>query len=95
MFVADRTSGRLLEGRIHSTLNELASLRDSVRGDLEIRVSSFVPRMSLNAFNLGEPNGFMSIQHYENRPVGDSLPVFRLDCEVGLANPASLIPAGS
>ena len=83
MRVADRSGERLLEGRIRSTLNELASLRDSARGHPEIRVCSFVPRVSLNAFNLGEPNGVMFIQHYEHRPAGDSLPVFRLDRKDG------------
>jgi hypothetical protein len=83
MRAADRTGERLLEGRIHGTLNELASLRDTGGGQLEIRICSFVPRISLNAFNLGEPNGVLFIQHYEHRPAGDSLPVFRLDSKDG------------
>jgi hypothetical protein len=83
MRVADRTSERLLEGRIRGTLNELASLRDGVRGQMEIRVCTFVPRMSLNAFNLGEANGAVFIQHFQHQPTGDSLPVFRLDVKDG------------
>jgi hypothetical protein len=83
MRVADWTGERLLEGRIRSTLSELASLRDGARGEIEIRVCPFVPRASINAFNLGEPNGVMFIQHYEHRPAGDSLPVFRLDGKDG------------
>lgn len=67
MRVADRTSERLLESRIRSTLNELASLRDGARGQMEIRVCTFVPRMSLNAFNLGEANGAVFVQHYQHR----------------------------
>jgi hypothetical protein len=84
MRVADRTGERLLEGRIRNTLNELAGLRGgNGHGPLEIRVCSFVPRMSVNAFNLGEPGGVMFIQHYEYRPAGDSVPVFRLDGKDG------------
>ena len=80
---ADRTGERLLEGRIRNTLNELVSLRDAAHGQLEIRVCSFVPRMSVNAFDLGEPGGVMFIQHYEHRPAGNSVPVFRLDGKDG------------
>ena len=83
MRVADRTRERLLEGRIRHTLNELASLPDGSHGQLEIRTCSFVPRMSVNALNLREPNGVMFIQHYQYRPPGDSLPVFRLDVKDG------------
>ena len=81
--VADRTGDRLLEGRIRNTLNELGSLQDGAHGQLEIRVCSFVPRVSVNAFSLGEPGGVMFIQHYEHRPAGDSAPVFRLDSKDG------------
>jgi hypothetical protein len=83
MRAADRTGERLLEGRIRNTLNELAGLRGGVQGQAEIRVCSFVPRQSLNAFNLGEPNGVMFVQHDEHRPAGDSAPVFRLASKDG------------
>jgi hypothetical protein len=58
---ADRTRERLLEARISSTLRELVSLPDGP-GQLEIRVCSFVPRMSVNAFNLDQPGGVIFIQ---------------------------------
>ena len=70
---ADRTGERLLEGRIRNTLKELASLRDSAHGQLDIRVCSFVPRISVNAFNLGMPGGVLFIQFYEHRPTSDSV----------------------
>jgi hypothetical protein len=79
----ERSGDRLLEARISSTLRELASLPDG-RGQLEIRVCSFVPRMSVNAFNLDQPGGVIFIQHYEHRPVHDSTPVFRLDSTDGI-----------
>ena len=81
--VADRTGEQLLEGRIRSTLKELASLREGAHGHLEIRVGSFVPRVSVNALNMGDPTGALFIQHYEHRPGGDSSPVFRLDSKDG------------
>lgn len=80
---ADRNGEQLLEGRIRSTLIELASLRDSAPGQLDIRVCSFVPRISVNAFNLGMPGGVLFIQFYEHRPASDSVPVIRLGSKDG------------
>jgi hypothetical protein len=80
---ADRTGERLLEGRIRNTLKELASLRDSAQGQLDIQVCSFVPRISVNAFNLGQPGGVLFIQFYEHRPASDSVPVICLDGKDG------------
>lgn len=51
----DPAGERLLEGRIRSTLSELASLPRGERGRLDIRFCSFVPRISVNAFNLDHP----------------------------------------
>jgi hypothetical protein len=80
---ADRTGERLLEGRIRNTLKELASLRDSAQGQLDIQVCSFVPRISVNAFNLGQPGGVLFIQFFEHRPASDSVPVICLDGKDG------------
>jgi hypothetical protein len=74
---------RLLESRIRSTLSELASLPRGEPGELEIRFCYFVPRMSVNAFNLGQDGSVMFIQHYEHRPAHDSAPVFCLDSTDG------------
>jgi hypothetical protein len=69
--VADRLREQLLAGRIRGTLDELAFLRDSTHGQLEVRVCSFVPRIRIYAINLGEPDGVMFVEHYEHRPVGN------------------------
>jgi hypothetical protein len=81
--VADRLRESLLAGRIRGTLEELAFLRGSAHGQLEVRVCSFVPRAAIYALNLGEPDGVVFVQHYEHRPVGDSAPVFRLNASDG------------
>jgi hypothetical protein len=74
----------LLEGRIRSTLTELAALRENTRGQIEIRVCSFVPRFGVTAFDLGKPGGSLFIQLYQHRPPsGDTAPIFLLEARDG------------
>lgn len=72
------------EGRIRNTLDELTLLHKNTSGLLEIRTCSFVPRIGVYAFNVGEPDGVLFIQHYEYQPERDSAPVFRLDADDGV-----------
>lgn len=80
---AERLQDHRNAGRIRNTLEELAVLRESTHGHLEVRTFSFIPRICIYAFNLGEPDGVLFIQHYEHRPSRDSAPVFRLDAKDG------------
>jgi hypothetical protein len=80
---ADRSREQRLRSRIRSTLDELESLRAVVPGNIEIRVSPFVPRIGIYAFDLGRPNGVIYVQHYEYRSLYDSAPVFRLEAQDG------------
>ncbi len=41
--------------RIEATLDELEGLRDSTRGQLDIRVAPFVPQMNITAIDAGRP----------------------------------------
>jgi hypothetical protein len=67
-----------LKRRIESTLEELAVLQGATNGDLEIRVTSFIPHMGITAIDIGSPNGLIVLQHYEHRPTGESAPIFSL-----------------
>jgi hypothetical protein len=67
-----------LKRRIEATLDELAALEDVTSGDLEIRVTSFIPHMGVNAIDPGSPSGMLVLQHYEHRPAGESSPIFSL-----------------
>jgi hypothetical protein len=84
MRAADRIGEQLVESRIRGTLAELASLRESTQGRLEIRVCSFVPRFAASSFDRGKPSGTIFIQFYQQRPEGDSAPIFQLKARDGL-----------
>jgi hypothetical protein len=80
---ADRLRDNMAGGRIRNTLAELTALHKNVGGQLEVRTSSFVPRIGVYGFNLGEADAALFIQHYEHRPRHDSAPIFRLDVKDG------------
>jgi hypothetical protein len=80
---ADRSREQRLRSRIRSTLEELESLHAVVPGNIEIRVSPFVPRVGIYAFDLGRPTGVIFVQHYEYKSLYDSAPVFRLEARDG------------
>jgi len=67
-----------LKKRIQGSLDELKELSDSTSGNLEIRVTSYIPQMSINAIDIGRRNGFIVIQHYEYMPVAEPSPIFCL-----------------
>jgi hypothetical protein len=71
------TAGHLRR-RVEATLDELAVLHDATGGDLEIRVSTFIPQMGINVIDAGTANGLIVLQHYEHRPAGESAPIFSL-----------------
>jgi hypothetical protein len=73
----------ILVERIGVTLRELDSLRQRVGGDLEVRVSSFIPKICIHAFDLGLPSSVIYVQHYEYKPAGEEAPVFRLELKDG------------
>jgi hypothetical protein len=65
-----------LRQRVEATLSELADLRAG--GDIEIRVARFAPHMSISAIDVDRPDGLIVLQHYEHRPVDQSVPIFAL-----------------
>ena len=68
---------------INASLAELDSLRSQWPEQLQIRLTSFVPRIHVNAIDTDTPTGAVYVQHYEHRPVGESSPIFRLGREDG------------
>jgi hypothetical protein len=71
------TAGRLRR-RIEATLDELVMLREATDGDLQIRVTTFVPQMGISVMDAEDPDGLIVLQHYEHRPAGESAPIFSL-----------------
>ncbi|WP_218011222.1 hypothetical protein [Herbidospora mongoliensis] len=74
----------LLAGRIRSVLAELAHLRETTGGDLQIRVAGFVPSIGVNAIDTATPGGLICVQHFEHRPEIESGPILTLRPHDGL-----------
>jgi Domain of unknown function (DUF5919) len=72
-----------LRPRIQQSLDELEFIRKTVGGNLSIRVSRFVPRMSVNSVESHDGTSVLIVQHYEHRPAGEHLPIFRLESKDG------------
>jgi hypothetical protein len=68
-----------LKARIMGTLDELASLRDSTSGQMEIRVASYTLTIGVNAIDTATPNGILVLQHYEHKPPYDAAPIMCLN----------------
>lgn len=64
--------------RIQGTLDELTDLQNSVGGDLEIRIASFIPPMGLNVIDSDTADGLIVAQHYEHQPAAEAAPIFCL-----------------
>lgn len=71
-------SPQRLKARILGSLDELASLRDSTGGQLEIRVVPFIPTIGINAMDARSPGGVLVVQHYEHKPSGEAAPIICL-----------------
>lgn len=67
-----------LRNRIQGSLAELKELSESTGGDLEIRVTSFIPQMSINVIDVDRKNGLIVVQHYEYMPAAEPAPIFCL-----------------
>ncbi|MEV6282894.1 hypothetical protein [Kribbella sp. NPDC051770] len=74
-----RPAGRaaLLAQRIRSTLEELTELKESTRGNLEIRVAQFVPPIGVNLIR-GRGSATVTIQQPELRPDSEPGPILHL-----------------
>jgi Domain of unknown function (DUF5919) len=68
-----------LKKRIKGSLEEFKALSAGTRGSIEIRVTSFIPQMSVNAIDIGRRNALIVIQHYEYRPADEPAPIFLLE----------------
>jgi hypothetical protein len=73
-----RPPGRasLLAQRIRTTLDELAELKQSTNGNLEVRVAQFVPSTGVNLLRGIRP-ALMTIQHTEFAPEGEPGPILQ------------------
>jgi hypothetical protein len=67
-----------LKKRIQGSLDDLQDLAENIGGDLEIRVTSFIPHMSMNVIDASRPNGLIAVQHYEYKPAAEPAPIFCL-----------------
>jgi len=67
-----------LKRRVEATLDELILLRDATGGEVEIRVSTFIPQMGINVIDADSADGLIVLQHYEHRPAGEAAPIFSL-----------------
>lgn len=77
-------SPRTCSGGGSRTLDELAGLRDSVGGDLQVRVAPFVPQAHINVLDADSRNGLIVVQHYEHRPTGESVQIVCLRPQDGV-----------
>ncbi|WP_051712061.1 hypothetical protein [Spirillospora albida] len=68
-----------LRGRIEASLEDLIHLRDSTGGDLEVRVSPFVPVIGFNGIDLESRDGGVLVQHYEHRSEQEAAPILWLE----------------
>jgi hypothetical protein len=75
---ADSARVERLRSRIRASLDELAGLRGA-GGQLEVRVTTAVPHIGVNAVDVESERGFIVVQHYEYRPTADAAPILRLD----------------
>jgi hypothetical protein len=76
-------SGRVRR-RIQETLDELTELQNSTRGDLEVRIASFIPTMGLNVIDADTADGLIVAQHYEHRPTAEAAPIICLKSADGM-----------
>ena len=67
-----------LKKRIQGSLDELKDMSENNGGTLEVRVTKFIPHMSINAIDVDRKSGFIVVQHYEYMPVTESAPIFFL-----------------
>lgn len=74
--------GRLRQ-RIEATLDELTELHATTKGNVEIRVASFLPTMGIDAINAETKHGFIVLQHFEYRPNGEAGPIIQLNMSDG------------
>ncbi len=72
-----------LKARILGTLDELSGLRDATGGQLEIRVASLAPPMSIGVIDAGTPDGVLIAQHKEYKPAGEASPIICLNRKDG------------
>ncbi|WP_067641222.1 hypothetical protein [Actinomadura latina] len=76
---ASDVSPARLRARIEATLDDLTHLRDSTGGELEVRVSPFVPKIGFNGIDLDSRDGAILVQHYEHRSEREATPILYLE----------------
>ncbi|MFI0446330.1 hypothetical protein [Actinomadura sp. 6N118] len=76
---ASEVSPERLRGRIEASLDDLSHLRESTGGELEVRVSPFVPKIGFNGIDLESRDGAILVQHYEHRSQREAAPILFLE----------------
>ncbi|WP_319463579.1 hypothetical protein [Micromonospora sp. RTP1Z1] len=80
---ADFARVERLQARIRASLEELAGLQGA-GGRLEVRVTTAVPSLGVNAIDIEYESGLIVVQHYEYRPSSEAAPILRLDTSDGV-----------
>lgn len=75
---ADSARVEGLRRRIRASLDELTSLQGA-GGRLEVRVTTAVPTIGINALDVEYERGLVVLQHYEYKPSSEAAPILRLD----------------
>ena len=73
-----RDTPESIEAAIRSTIETLEGAARQTSGNLEIRVTSVLPRIGINGLDLQLPTGALMVQHYEFEPVGEAAPILLL-----------------
>lgn len=72
------TSSSHIQQSIKTTLHSAKHLQSKVGGNLEIRTTAVLPRIGINALELGLPSASIMIQLYGHTPTKESKPIFYL-----------------
>ncbi|WP_346028601.1 hypothetical protein [Arthrobacter parietis] len=80
MIAASRnnTSATRIRKSIEETLDSARHLHSKIGGNMEIRTTSVLPRVGINALDLGMPSASIMVQLYGHKPTSESKPIFYL-----------------
>jgi hypothetical protein len=67
--------GDAIAAKIRQTLAELEILQSKLGGAIEVRLTTILPRVCINAFDVEERTGLIVVQHYEYRPNNEAAPI--------------------
>jgi hypothetical protein len=76
------TTPMALRRRILASIVDIEDIV-AIRGNMELRVCSFIPSFGANAIDIGRSDGVIFVQHYEHQPRVESAPIFALNAPDG------------